>query len=75
MMKRPVSYANRMGLHRVSALIFCIKSTTTGVTPIEHLKLPPKLPRKCPAAPDPRRSLATIVCRPIRVQYTHFPVF
>jgi hypothetical protein len=65
--------SNRMGLHSVSALIFLHqKQTLPGVTPIEHLKLPRKLPRKCPAAPDPRRSLATIVCRPIRVRYTCF---
>src|ERR1700722_6537528 len=43
-----------------------------GVTQTGHLELPPKLPRKCPAAPDPRRSLAPIVCRPIRVRYTCF---
>src|SRR6185437_5878004 len=48
------------------------ESRSVGVTPTGHLKLPPKLPRKCPAAPDPRRSLATIVCRLIRVRYTCF---
>jgi hypothetical protein len=42
------------------------ESRSVGVTPIRHFELP----RKCPAAPDPRRSLATIVCRPIRVRYT-----
>jgi len=45
---------------------------SVGVTPIRHFELPPKLPRKCLAAPDPQRSSATIVCRPIRVRYTCF---
>jgi len=39
------------------------ESRSVGVTPIRHFELPRKLPRKCPAAPDPRRSLAATVCR------------
>jgi len=27
------------------------ESRSVGVTPIRHFELPPKLPRKCPAAP------------------------
>ena len=52
--------------------IFPVRNTALGVTPPGHLQLLPKLPPKSPAAPDPRRSLATIVCRPIRVRYTGF---
>ena len=48
------------------------ESRSVGVTPIRHFELPRKLPRKCPAAPDPRRSLATIACRPIRVRHPYF---
>ena len=48
------------------------ESRSVGVTPIRHFELPRKLPRKCPAAPDPRRSLATTVCRPIRARHPYF---
>jgi hypothetical protein len=51
---------------------FSYQTNSTGVTQTEDLKLSRKLPRNCPAAPEPRRSLATTVCRPIRVRYTCF---
>ena len=51
---------------------FSHQTNSTGVTQTEDIKLPRKLPRKCPAAPDPRQSSATIVCRPIRIRYTCF---
>src|SRR5258708_4595358 len=43
-----------------SRRFFSIKCTTTGVTLIGHLKLPPKLPRKCPAGSELCRSLANV---------------
>ena len=47
------------------------RTRSVGVTQIAHLELPPKLPRKCSAAPDPTRSLTIISCRPIRVRHPY----
>jgi hypothetical protein len=44
------------------------KSGFLGVTVIRDFELPPK----SPGAPDPPRSLATNICRPIRVRHPYF---
>jgi hypothetical protein len=51
---------------------FSHQTNSTGVTQTEDLKLPRKLPRRCLDPLDPRRSLATTVCRPIRVRHPYF---
>lgn len=56
-----------------SAAISRVQNFFVGVTLIRGLELPPKLPPKSPAALDLRRSLAIIVCRPIRVRHPYFP--
>src|SRR6185437_2004824 len=43
---------------------FSHQTNSTGVTETEDLKLPRKLPQKSLDPLDPRRSLATTVCRP-----------
>src|SRR6185437_2809561 len=43
---------------------FSHQTNSTGVTQTEDLKLPRKLPQKSLDPLDPRRSLATTVCRP-----------
>ena len=50
---------------------FSHRTRSVGVTQIAHLELPPKLPQKCSAAPDPPRSLTIISCRPIRVRHPY----
>ena len=47
------------------------RTRSVGATQIAHLELPPKLPPKCSAAPDPPRSLTIISCRPIRVRHPY----
>ena len=59
---------NSRGLHAAFALILLIKRRVTG----GNSNRTPKVTPEMSGCPDPRRSLATIVCRPIRVRYTCF---